>query len=147
MAYDVDPSLEVTGGPWYSETQELDQEFIDVLYAAILKYLSQRSFSTVQDVATFVQQSGMSRETLRPDDIETLLNTLIYDAKVEAVVPASTGSGVKYYRIRKLEPSGNTISSVPCCVCPVASVKSPLEFGGGVALQLTATSDRFWIVS
>ena len=41
MLYDVVPSTEVTGGPWFSDN-ELDSEFIEALSKAIYKFVASK---------------------------------------------------------------------------------------------------------
>ena len=41
MLYHLDPSVEMTGGPWYTDN-ELDTEFIKLLSAACLKFIRDR---------------------------------------------------------------------------------------------------------
>jgi DNA-directed RNA polymerase III subunit RPC6 len=41
MMADLEPSVEVTGGPWYTDN-ELDTEFIKMLKTACLQYIRDR---------------------------------------------------------------------------------------------------------
>ena len=41
MLFHLEPSVEVTGGPWYTD-KELDTEFIKLLSAACLKFIKDR---------------------------------------------------------------------------------------------------------
>lgn len=63
---------------------------------------------------------------LSMDDIETILNTLIYDGKVEKSIAASTDNPedqVKLYRaIASLVPPTG-LMRVPCGVCPVSCIQ------------------------
>ena len=70
------------------------------------------------------------------DDIETILNTLIYDGKVERTIMASTDESknqTKLYRAvaSLIPPTG--LMRVPCGVCPVSmtEVHMLLQFGNG----------------
>lgn len=60
------------------------------------------------------------------EDIETILDTLIYDRKVEKSVLASQSSGkegsghVNVYRILEPLVSSASLVKIPCGVCPVS---------------------------
>ena len=41
MLFHLEPSVEVTGGPWYTD-KELDTEFIKMLLKACLKFIRDR---------------------------------------------------------------------------------------------------------
>ena len=41
MLYHLDPSVEMTGGPWYTDN-ELDTEFIKLLCSACLRFIRDR---------------------------------------------------------------------------------------------------------
>ena len=41
MLFHLEPSVEMTGGPWYTD-KELDTEFIKLLSAACLKFIRDR---------------------------------------------------------------------------------------------------------
>ena len=41
MLFHLEPSTEMTGGPWYTD-KELDTEFIKLLTAACLKFIRDR---------------------------------------------------------------------------------------------------------
>jgi DNA-directed RNA polymerase III subunit RPC6 len=42
MLYDLEPHEEITGGAWYSEQQEFETEYVDVLNAQCLRFLHQK---------------------------------------------------------------------------------------------------------
>lgn len=41
MLFEIEPSVDVTGGPWFSDN-ELDSEFIDGLCKAAFKYIGSK---------------------------------------------------------------------------------------------------------
>ena len=60
---------------------------------------------------------------LSKDDIETILNTLIYDGKVErTIVPGAEDPDeqIKLYRAVGSLISSSGLMRVPCGVCPVS---------------------------
>jgi len=63
--------------------------------------------------------SGISKISLRQEDIESILDTLIYDGKVERTTVFEAGSEVRLYRaIEPLLPTTGLVR-IPCGICPV----------------------------
>ncbi|CAK8692487.1 DNA-directed RNA polymerase III subunit RPC6-like [Clavelina lepadiformis] len=137
MLFNLQPDRSVTGGAWYSD-QDFESEFVEVLNQQCLKFLQQKSetaetdcglspiaknaasFCSSQEVLNFISKLGISKVDLSAEDIETILNTLIYDGKVEmTVVPTAEGENLKHFRYIKplLEPTNFT--RTPCGICPV----------------------------
>ncbi len=62
---------------------------------------------------------------LSVEDIETILDTLIYDGKVERSIVAGgasdTETGVKLYRAVTPLITSSGIMRIPCGVCPVGN--------------------------
>ena len=130
MLYEIEPSRELTGGAWYSGS-ELDEDLINVLHDQCFVFICQKGYAAPEAVYAYVQESGVFKVELRVDDVVTVLNTLIFDGLVEsfrdprAGTPAAqSASGLLYKPSRlKLQPSAYT--TVPCAMCPVASVCAP----------------------
>ncbi|KAG8014925.1 DNA-directed RNA polymerase III subunit RPC6 [Nibea albiflora] len=106
MLYNLQPDRSVTGGAWYSD-QDFESEFVEVLNQQCFKFLQ-------------------SKVDLSMDDIETILNTLIYDGKVEMTIIAakegtvgSVDGQMKLYRgvNSVIQPTG--LVRTPCGLCPV----------------------------
>jgi len=99
MLYDLEPSVDVTGGPWYYN-QEFDAEFFDILYQQTLRFIRGSSSAvTVEQVASYITSLGISKEKLEHGDFESLLQTMIYDGVVEKLYQRSNnGSSVAVYR-------------------------------------------------
>ena len=58
---------------------------------------------------------------LAVDDIETILNTLIYDGKVEMILVPSKDGTDKLYRSVKMLVEAADVTRAPCTMCPVIS--------------------------
>ncbi|XP_067148732.1 DNA-directed RNA polymerase III subunit RPC6 isoform X3 [Apteryx mantelli] len=106
MLYNLQPDRSVTGGAWYSD-QDFESEFVEVLNQQCFKFLQ-------------------SKVELSMEDIETILNTLIYDGKVEMTIIAakegtvgSVDGQMKLYRAVSplIQPTG--LVRTPCGLCPV----------------------------
>ncbi|KAJ3557046.1 hypothetical protein NM688_g1683 [Phlebia brevispora] len=106
ILFHLEPSTEVTGGPWYTD-KELDTEFIKLLSAACLKFIRDRSFPrsrsgdgqqrllypisaqppypTAAQVQSFLNKSRITETQLTVEHVEMLLNVLVIDGEVERV--------------------------------------------------------------
>jgi DNA-directed RNA polymerase III subunit RPC6 len=146
MLFDLTPDESITGGAWYSD-QDFETEFVDILNQHCLRFLQQKMFkatrnhsdpltqreascASVAEVWKFITELGISRVSLTMDNIETILNTLIYDGKAEMSVvvgesvstkPKEGDGLVKQYRAVKSHVSLAGLEHIPCGVCPVFS--------------------------
>lgn len=148
MLFNLEPDITVTGGAWYSD-QDFESEFVEVLNQQCYKFLQQKtalaekmnvdplakrnaSYSSSQDVSKYISQLGISKVELSEGDIETILNTLVFDGKAEMTLVADSGSSSteqkKLFRaLVPLMPSTG-LMRVPCGVCPVSQSKARTLF-------------------
>jgi DNA-directed RNA polymerase III subunit RPC6 len=148
MLYELEPSREITGGAWYTE-HEYDAEFISVLREQCVKFIMSRGKVTLDDVCDFVKQTKLSHVELGQEEVLQIVNTLVYDGKVDAheeVVPDPDAEedGEELHRSDEddeddLEenvvvvyapaslpiPETSAFTSVPCGVCPVFAECTP----------------------
>ncbi len=155
--YDLEPDRSVTGGAWYSD-QDFESEFVEILNQQCHRFLQGRlerararqagaggegggggggplaqrrsATATVKEVLDFISELGISKVQLKADDIETILNTLVYDGKAERTVVAaaatvgggdsssSPSSTVLYRSVDPLLPATGLMRT-PCGGCPV----------------------------
>ncbi|CAG2117973.1 unnamed protein product, partial [Medioppia subpectinata] len=137
MLNDIEPDRSVTGGSWYSGS-DYESEFIEVLAQQCLRFLWEKSnkakesdlnpisrqknsFVTSAEVLNFIKDLGISKVELSVDDIESILNTLIFDGKVDKHVSLdSTGKDTnKLYRYIESLGKDTGFMRMPCSVCPV----------------------------
>ncbi|KAB5593346.1 DNA-directed RNA polymerase III subunit C34 [Ceratobasidium theobromae] len=108
----LQPSIEVSGGPWYNNS-EFETEFVQTLCNACLNFIQKRSYPvqksnsklspralfptsqssrypTAADVLNFLKQTNITDTPLEISHVESLLQVLIYDGSVEAL----PGSGI-----------------------------------------------------
>ncbi|XP_076235170.1 RNA polymerase III subunit F isoform X2 [Calliopsis andreniformis] len=132
MLYNLEPDTSVTGGAWYQD-QDFEAEFVDVLNQQCYRFLEKKreqmnsckggpiaarnvTFASSKEVWKFISDLGISKVKLSVEDLEMILNTLVYDGKVERTV---SGDGSNLYRaIEPLLTSPGLIKST-CGVCPV----------------------------
>lgn len=107
MLYHLTPSIEVTGGPWFTDG-ELDSEFVDSLLTIIWRFVTNKTFpnvfsnnsnlqqnqlysstyknySTVEEILDFIIKSQVTSEELIESHIRSLCEVLVYDDKLEKV--------------------------------------------------------------
>ena len=136
MLYDLEPSREITGGAWYTE-QEYDAEFISVLREQCVKFICSKDRVTLEEVSDFVRSSKLSHVELRSDDVLQIVNTLVYDGRIDEIVDESQDDGMSpvtnddskpptYYSKALLAiPEHSPFTDVPCGVCPVINECRP----------------------
>ena len=135
MLYELEPSREITGGAWYTE-QEYDAEFISVLREQCVKFIYSRERVTLKEVSDFVRASELSRIDLGQDEVLQIVNTLVYDGKVDEIKDESQDDGMGkadedfqpitfYTRAALPVPESNAYTDIPCGVCPVINECRP----------------------
>lgn len=146
MLYHLEPSAEVTGGPWFTDS-EMDADFINGLLMAVWKFCVQRSFPqdddhedlgeeqksfpaeyrgypTVNEIHDFVTNVGILQQDaqLGPTDIRHLCEVLVHDDLLErrdmGQQYKATWHGVlRDYENRRGEAL-DALSETPCGACP-----------------------------
>ncbi|WFD36509.1 34-kDa subunit of RNA polymerase III (C) [Malassezia cuniculi] len=109
MLYDLTPSIELSGGPWYTDN-ELDTGFIHELSMACLRYIQSRSWPkegrssalypathtaelpTASCVHTYLKNARLTDTQLEQEHVVALLDLLIYDKEIEKI-PMLPGAG------------------------------------------------------
>ncbi|CAG5126693.1 unnamed protein product, partial [Candidula unifasciata] len=142
MLYNLQPDQSVTGGPWYSAS-EFESEFVEILNAQAHKFLQQRavdankvyaddpwtrlqaSYASAEDVLKYITNLGISKVNLSVKDMESILDTLIFDGKAELSARTTGSSGLstgesslKIYRAVKPLTETSGFVRTPCGVCP-----------------------------
>ncbi|PRP75631.1 hypothetical protein PROFUN_07997 [Planoprotostelium fungivorum] len=108
----IEPHVDVSGDIWY-KNGDLDKEFIDTLHAACAKYLALKGSATVPELTDHIKKSGLSKNELKVSNIQSIIDVMIYDAKVERIPDSA------YYRLTNLEVKHNGFTMMPCGTCPV----------------------------
>lgn len=165
MLYELEPSREITGGAWYTE-HEYDAEFIHVLREQCVKFILARGKVTLEDVCDFVKQTKLSHVELGQEEVLQIVNTLVYDGKVDAHEELEldkerdpddpTGEHgddddddldymenvIVVYRPASLPiPKTSAFTAVPCGVCPVFQECAP----GGLVSPETCQYMQDWL--
>lgn len=127
MLIEMEPSTEVTGGIWYPG-QEFDKDFIEVLYKKCHEYIIQQEIASLKEVAMYVRSLGILNIEIKDDDIQTIVNTLLYDDKIEEVNKeysvrknAENDGDMRnvYYKAAHWYSPNVAYTQIPCAHCPV----------------------------
>lgn len=81
---DIVPAKEITGGPWYTD-QEFDHEFIEELSNFIVQIVKKEQMVDINTIHDRVRISGISKVELSLDELDLVLQTLVYDGRLEEV--------------------------------------------------------------
>lgn len=87
IGFHVKPSRELTGGPWYQD-QELDHMFIELLRKTVYSMIAKRGTMTRVEITADVKKTGVLKVDLGVEDIQQILDTLIYDRMID-VLPSA----------------------------------------------------------
>lgn len=130
MLFNLEPHIDVTGDVWYTGA-DIDVEFINILRKQAFGYISQKGYASAEEITAFIRKTGVSKVQLKVDNVQTIIETLIYDGKVETVDDPRGpsflgGKAATLYRPTKINiQSSNGFTQAPCSVCPVYSECSP----------------------
>eukprot|EP00607_Mallomonas_marina_P003414 CAMPEP_0182433336 /NCGR_PEP_ID=MMETSP1167-20130531/62560_1 /TAXON_ID=2988 /ORGANISM="Mallomonas Sp, Strain CCMP3275" /LENGTH=255 /DNA_ID=CAMNT_0024621907 /DNA_START=178 /DNA_END=945 /DNA_ORIENTATION=+ len=123
MLADLVPAKEITGGPWYTD-QEFDSEFIEELCKFIVQFVRAQGIVGLGSIGERVRISGISKVELSLDELELVLQTLVYDGHLEEVQTAvvmltGQASGQAMYKVSRSVNPPNYFTEFPCGSCPV----------------------------
>lgn len=140
MLFELVPDPTITGGPWYSDN-EFEAEFVRVLNEQCARLLDERLEESIQkyphdpflqrthslissaELVSFINEMGIATVLLTVGEIELILDTLIYDGKIEKVTVASmmkeNGTKSNLYRSIKSIIISAPIVRTPCGICPI----------------------------
>jgi len=148
MLSDITPSKEVTGGPWYSDQKEYDNEFILVLSSHLAAFVRSQKKVSIREATQYVAKSGISKESLEVEHIASLFDIMTYDGLVEEIEAVSAGASIaksntNSARKQLKQDESETIASrmfktktpdthlhsvlpeIPCTLCPLQSQCHP----------------------
>eukprot|EP00667_Euglena_gracilis_P017642 EG_transcript_18611 len=120
MLYDLEPSVQVTGGTWYTEAGEYDIGFIKILQHQCYKRIREKRYCSTKSLVDWVASSEISNVPLYEQDVQEILNTLLYDGLIEEVEDMAGGADVLYKATDTPAALLDTpLTSTPCGTCPV----------------------------
>lgn len=132
MLFGLEPDRSLTGGTWYQD-QDFEVEFVEILNQQCYRFLQLRkektannengplvaqrlACATPKEVWKFISDLGISKVELSEEDIRTILETLLFDGKIEQI---NNIDGTVMYRAVNPYFASSGLSTLPCGVCPV----------------------------
>ncbi|KAI8469355.1 MAG: RNA polymerase Rpc34 [Monoraphidium minutum] len=120
MLAELEPSKEVTGGAWYTQSQQFDSEFIAVVRDALLRYIERVGEATLSGVTRWITDSGLVKNVnLGPDDVQQVLDSLVWEGQVDELDPTASNPEPVFRRAVDKFPPTTALTSLPCGRCPV----------------------------
>lgn len=98
MLFNIEPHPEVSGDMWINtEAGEIDAPFIAQLNQQTLRYIQQKGYASTEEITAFIKKTGISKVEIKTENMQTIVDTLIFDGKVEHVEdPRATGTFLVY---------------------------------------------------
>lgn len=123
MLAELEPARTVTGGAWYTD-RNLDSEFINQAREICIQVISKEGSTSLDRIVQFIRDRRVFNVELSPDDIMSVIQTLIYDGKV-VEEPGPDEDGEESYRLAKSNANSSAFGNLPCGVCPVIHQCAP----------------------
>lgn len=135
IGFDIEPSQEVTGGVWCSN-QEYDNNLVSVFSDKCYEYISSHKTVTRKEILLFARCSNLTQSEMKEEDIQKILNILVFDGKIEPIFPETAIThaankhsllvskneailvNVKYQKCKEYKPKA-IFDCIPCALCPV----------------------------
>ncbi|XP_068663717.1 uncharacterized protein [Aristolochia californica] len=124
MAVEFEPSIEITGGPWYTDGH-LDTDFIDIVKTQCLNHIKRLKIATTEMVSDSIRKSGVFKVECTINQITEIIQVLLLDGWIEQLTSNGMGDfssiplGRKCYQALEKKEVVGALSSIPCGVCPV----------------------------
>ncbi len=113
MAYDLAPTREVSGGPWYTD-HEFDHEFVSAIKTVVVSCVKALGNCTLEDIHQAVLGTKVSTVPLSISDVQTVVEALLADSQLERLHASDDA------RFKVAKPCVNTdwVAEVPSGTCP-----------------------------
>lgn len=103
------------GGIWYNSDLQFDEQFVLHLTNGCMKHISSKGYATLESIREYLEVSQISKVEVSAEDTKKLVDTLIYDGRVESItVDDETG-----YKASRIPMPKNGLTEVPCGICPL----------------------------
>lgn len=148
MIFEVIPDTKVTGGIWYNERGEFDEEFISCICTWTVGMIKQHSCLTIKELTSMLKKSNLSRVHIKERDFLRIVNKLRYENEIEIFNDPNDSSEPvnEYHKKWKIVNKfivDNSLVLTPCGNCPVFSKCSI----GGVISPETCVYMDSWLGS
>lgn len=119
MLAELEPSKEVTGGAWYTDSQQFDVEFIAIVRDALLRYIERAGEASLSSITAWIMASGLVKNVdLTREDVQQVLDSLTYEGQIDSIEREGEDDEVYRRAVEKYPPT-TALTSVPCGRCPV----------------------------
>ena len=122
----LEPAKEITGGPWYGDDQQIDQEFVSELQNVVKKFVMNSPEPVrAEKVCDDVAKSQVFNAKLELEDVQKVLKVLCYEMELERIIGDRPGDGThvpekdRFRKSRWPKVGRPALTSIPCGVCPV----------------------------
>jgi len=124
IRYDLQPNKKLGGGVfWDISTNTYDIAFIDTIKKFFSNKIQTQLHATIAELrqayVTELRNPGIAQVDLEDEDIESVVQILIFDGVVEPVITLSAGAS-QVYRPSYMTLPTLEIAEMPCTRCPVA---------------------------
>lgn len=113
MAYDLAPTREVSGGPWYTD-HEFDHEFVSAIKQVVVGCVQQLGTCSLEEIHKGVTAMGVSTVPLATSDVRTVVEALLADSELETLYD----EGGDKYKVAKSCVDTAWVDEVPSGRCP-----------------------------
>lgn len=134
IGIDIEPSQEITGGVWCNN-QEYDSNLVNVFSEKCFEYICKQKAVTRKELLLFAKCANLTQSELKEDDIQKILNILVFDNKIEVIYPQNLPFMMNKYKVL-LGKDDNVLNTlkyqqcktytpkvsfdcIPCAMCPV----------------------------
>lgn len=112
LAYDIEPSNELKGGFWCTD-QQFDKSLIETISVKIIDYLSKQKSSNRKEILVFIKSTGLVNSDIKEEDLQNILNLLIFDDKIDIINTQEFGLiGKNKYSVLLTKKSDLTMNSI-----------------------------------
>lgn len=118
ILFELEPADTHKGGIWYDSNREFDRQFVNVLTQQCHAYIKQKGYATIDNIRIYIQQSNISKVEVQNDDVQKLVNALVYDGLVESFKNPHVKGELCYKSTRLAMPTSG-LTYTPCGICPV----------------------------
>lgn len=92
MLFDLEPAKEISGGPWYTD-HDFDFQFVETLSDNIVSFIDKQGMAKMEQIGQHIRVRGLSKVELTPEELSLVVQTLVYDGRIEEVSEAALAIG------------------------------------------------------
>lgn len=145
IAFDVTPDKEHTGGVWYNEEGEFDEEYVRYISKWTLAMIKQHGSQSLQDLVKNLKQSKVSKVSLSEEDFHKIIDKLRYENEIEefidpnAMMESTTVDSEPVHSTKIRSTRWKVVNKVSCeqfltrSVCGVCPVSDKCCIGGVIS--------------